>query len=265
MPARFHADDLGLHASVDRAIFRAFEAGALAGASILTTGPTFRQAAAQARSLELPLSLHLAIVDTEPLSRPSEVPSLLGQDGRFPSAYPEVVRRALLGRLRRTELKREIRRQLGAFADAGLIGPGGLVTDGHQHLHLLPSVFAVLLEQADDFALAGFRVPVRSPAERRQRGRRSLMFAVAEKLGRRHARVAAARGIAAVPCWGIVFAGRLTLRRARAVLDSLPPTADGQIICHPGDDDRALAAERDWGYAWETELATVLQLGRASR
>jgi hypothetical protein len=62
-----------------------------------------------------------------------------------------------------------------------------------------------------------------------------------------------------------VFAGRLTLRRARAVLDSLPPTADGQIICHPGDDDRALAAERDWGYAWETELATVLQLGRASR
>ena len=265
MAAHFHADDLGLHSAVDRAVFRAFEAGALGGASILATGPTFRQAAAQARSLELTLSLHLAIVDTEPLSRPSEVPSLLGPDGRFPAMYPAVVRRGLLGQLRRTELRREIRLQLEAFADAGLIGPAGLVVDGHQHLHLLPSVFAVLLEQAEAFGLAGFRLPVRSPAERRRRGPRSLVFAVAEMLGRRQAQIASTRGVAAVPCWGVLFAGHLTSGRARAVLDSLPPTADGEIICHPGDDDRALAAERSWGYAWETELATVLELGRAER
>jgi predicted glycoside hydrolase/deacetylase ChbG (UPF0249 family) len=44
MAAHFHADDLGLHSAVDRAIFRAFEAGALGGASILATGRTFRQA-----------------------------------------------------------------------------------------------------------------------------------------------------------------------------------------------------------------------------
>src|SRR5205814_2445745 len=78
MPVRLHADDLGLHPAVDRAIFRAFEAGALAGASILATGPTFRAAAATARSLGLPLSLHLAIVDTAPLSPPREIPSLVG-------------------------------------------------------------------------------------------------------------------------------------------------------------------------------------------
>ena len=63
MTVRPHADDLGLHPAVDRAIFRAFEAGAITGASILATGATFREAAREARALGLPTSLHLAVVD----------------------------------------------------------------------------------------------------------------------------------------------------------------------------------------------------------
>src|SRR6266511_2410050 len=166
MPVRLHADDLGHHPAEDRAIFRAFERGALAGASILATGPTFREAAASARSLGLPLSLHLAIVDTAPLSAPREITSLVGPDGRFPPHYSRVALRGLLGRLRRRELRLEVGRQAQAFAEAGLIGPDGLSVDGHQHLHLLPSVFAVVLEQAARFRLTAFRRPLRSPAER---------------------------------------------------------------------------------------------------
>ena len=267
MPIRLHADDLGLHPAVDRAIFRAFEAGAVGGASILATGPTFHEAARQARSLGLPTSLHLAVVDTGPLSPPAEIPSLVGRDGRFPGRFGEVVRRALLverpGGLRQRELHREVGRQLQAFADAGLIGRGGLLVDGHQHLHLLPPVFAALLQRGEGFGLAAFRLPRRSPAERRQFGRRSLGFAVAEILGRRAARAAARQGIFAVPCWGVLYAGHLTVERATSVLDSLPPRADGQLICHPGDDDRALGALHPWRYAWETELATVLALAGA--
>ena len=73
MSVYLHADDLGLHPSVDRAIFRAFEAGAIQGASVLVTGETFDDAAQEARRVGLPLSLHLAIVDTAPLSDPSGV------------------------------------------------------------------------------------------------------------------------------------------------------------------------------------------------
>ena len=260
MSVRPHADDLGLHPSVDRAIFRAFEAGAIAGASILVTGPTFRQAARQARALGLPLGLHLAIVDTAPLSPPGEVPSLVGPDGRFPPYLGSVVRRSLLGGLRPDELRREVSRQLAAFAEADLIGPEGLLLDGHQHLHLLPPVFDAVLGLAADFRLSAFRLPLRSPHERRQRTLRAVGFTLAERAGRRAQAAAARHGIAAVPCWGVVYAGHLTLEAARRVLRSLPPHSDGQLICHPGDDDRALAAERPWGYAWETELATVLAL-----
>ncbi len=263
MPVRLHADDLGLHQAVDRAIFQAFESGALAGASILATGPTFRDAARQARSVGLPTSLHLAVVDTPPLSPPSEIPSLVGRDGRFPAQFGGVVRRELLGRLRAADLRLEVGRQIQAFADAGLIGRDGLVVDGHQHLHLLPSVFAALLAHAARFRLTAFRLPLRSPVERREISPRSLSFAAAELLARRASRLAARRRIAAIPCWGVLYAGHLTVKRATAVLGSLPPNAHGQLICHPGDDDRALAALHPWDYAWEDEFATALKLAAA--
>jgi hypothetical protein len=59
----------------------------------------------------------------------------------------------------------------------------------------------------------------------------------------------------------VTFAGHLTTLAARQVLASLPASAEGQLICHPGEDDRALSAHRSWGYAWQAELATVLALG----
>ena len=260
MTVTVHADDLGLHPAVDRAVFRAFEAGAIGGASILATGETFRAAAAQARSLDLPLSLHLSVVDTGALSRPAEIPSLVGQDGRFLPTFTAVAKRALLGQLRPDELRLEIRRQLQAFADAGLIGNDGLNVDGHQHLHLLPAVFSALIDCGREFKLASFRLPKLSSAERTEWSGRTAGFMVAELLGHRARSRATSAGVRPVSCWGVLYAGRLTEERARAVLTSLPSEADGELICHPGDDDRALQASHHWNYAWETELRTILSL-----
>jgi predicted glycoside hydrolase/deacetylase ChbG (UPF0249 family) len=257
---RVHADDLGLHPSIDRAIFRGFEAGGIAEASILATGPTFRTAARQARAVGLPLALHLAIVDTAPISPPSEVLSLVDARGRFPDYFSAVLRRYLGHRLPRSELWLEVRRQLEAFADAGLVGEDGMQVDGHQHLHLLPPVVDCLLDQAVALRITSFRQPVRSPRERREVSGRAFGFSVLEHLGRRAAAAARGRGVRPVPCWGGLYAGRLTLSLAREVLASLPPDADGQLICHPGDDNRSLAAFRAWGYDWEAELATSLGL-----
>src|SRR3954447_15797244 len=189
MSVRLHADDLGLHPSVDRAIFRAFEAGAIGGASILATGSTFREAARQARPLRLPTSLHLAVVDEIPISQPAEIQSLVGRDGRFPPTFGSVVGRYLLGQIRRADLRLEIGRQIETFADAGLIGTDGLMVDGHQHLHLLPVVLATVLEAGNPFRLSAVRRPLRSPAERRDLSLRSLGFATAELLGLRLAAV----------------------------------------------------------------------------
>jgi len=120
--------------------------------------------------------------------------------------------------------------------------------------------FSALLDEGQRFHCLRSDCRAARPTSGVSPGPRSLGFAVAEWLGRRAARAAARRGIAATPCWGVLYAGHLTVDRARGVRNSLPPHAHGQIICHPGDDDRALSAQHPWAYAWETELATVLTL-----
>jgi predicted glycoside hydrolase/deacetylase ChbG (UPF0249 family) len=151
-----------------------------------------------------------------------------------------------------------------AFADAGLIGAAGLLLDGHQHLHLLPVILRTVVRLGPAYALRAIRLPTRSPHEQRQWGTRSLGFAVAEALGKRARAAVEQRGIRLIPCWGVVYAGHLTLAAARAVLASLPGSAEGQLLCHPGDDDGALQSQYRWGYAWQAELDTVLALAAAS-
>jgi predicted glycoside hydrolase/deacetylase ChbG (UPF0249 family) len=256
---RAHADDLGLHASVDRAIFAAYERGALSGASILVTGPTFGVAAAEARRLGMPVWLHFALVDADPISPAGEIQSLLDGTGRFPCSFSTVLVRALSGRLRSNEVRLEVVRQIERFGDAGL-AEEGVRLDGHQHLHVLPVVMDTLLDLKDALRIRAVRSPKLSPTERSWRSARAILFQGVELLARRSSKRLRQRGVEAVPCWGTVFAGHLTLGRARAVLQSLPDGASGQLICHPADDNRALAAVYPWKYDWEGDFATILSL-----
>jgi hypothetical protein len=88
--------------------------------------------------------------------------------------------------------------------------------------------------------------------------------AFVDHLARRTLHPLRGHGVEIVPCWGTVFAGRLTLERARAILASLPAHASGQLICHPGDDNGALGAVYPWGYDWEGDLPTILSLSSQS-
>ena len=210
MTVQFHADDLGLHPAVDRAIFRAFEAGAMPAPRSWSPGRRFRGRPDRPGRLACRQACISPVVDTAPLSPTAEIPSLVGPDGRFPPFFGAVVRRALLGErlggLRRSDLRLEIGRQLQAFADAGLSGERGLQVDGHQHLHLLRPSSTLCYTRVPGFR---WRPPAAAPLapQRRQGGARSLGFVVAELLGRRAARLAARQGIAAVPCWGVLYAG----------------------------------------------------------
>ncbi|MFN0071206.1 MAG: carbohydrate deacetylase [Chloroflexota bacterium] len=258
---RPHADDLGLHPAVDRAIFQAYEHGALAGASILVGGKTFRSAAAEARQLGMPTWLHLALVDSEPVSAPGEIPSLVGRDGRFPQTFPLVVARGLVGSVAARDLDLEISRQIQRFGEAGLAIDGAIRLDGHQHLHVLPAVTTSILKFAGSSRISHVRQPMRSPAERNPRSLRVTLFGLVDLLSAHAAHRLRLRNVQMIPCWGSVYAGHLTLPRARALLRSLPPHASGQLICHPGTDNPALRASYPWAYDWEGDLATILALG----
>jgi chitin disaccharide deacetylase len=159
------------------------------------------------------------------------------------------------------EVRLETMRQIERFGEAGLAERHGVRIDGHQHLHVLPVIIDALLDGKQALQIRAMRTPVLSPAERSWRSARAALFQGVELLARRSTNRLAQSGIESVPCWGTVFAGHLTLERARAVLRSLPDGASGQLICHPGDDNRALRAAYPWKYDWEGDLSTILALG----
>ena len=199
---RPHANNLGLHVAIDRAIFHAYEQGAIAGASILVGGPTFREAAAEAVRLQMPTWLHLALVDARPVSPPGEIRSLVGTDGRFPPSLAAVLARALSGQLNPDQVRLEVRRQMERLADFGLADSRGMRIDGHQHLHLLPVVKNALFDLTAEWHVRAIRQPRLSKPERDRASLRSWLFRVVEILGDRVGRGARARGIEVVPCWG---------------------------------------------------------------
>lgn len=132
-----NADDLGMHASYDEAIFAAHEQGIVTSASLAATGGSFAAAAERARrTWSLGIGVHLVLHDERPVSDPRQVPSLVGADGRFRPLH-EQLRRLLLGRLAKEEIALEWNAQIAKVRAEG-VQPDHI--DGHCHLHALPTI-----------------------------------------------------------------------------------------------------------------------------
>lgn len=80
-----NADDFGLHPAVNRGIIAGHVNGCISSTSIMPGGGAFEDAAALAAAHpRLGVGVHLTLVGEKPVLDPSEVPSLVDGDGRFP-------------------------------------------------------------------------------------------------------------------------------------------------------------------------------------
>lgn len=132
-----NADDFGASEETVAATIECFEQGALTSATIMATMPAAEEALAYARERpDLSFGVHLTFVgdgEERPAAAPGDVPALVDEAGRFPSAAPVRVR-ALLRRLPVEQIEREIAAQISAVESRGVE-----VThvDSHRHLHKL--------------------------------------------------------------------------------------------------------------------------------
>ena len=151
------ADDFGLDVAVNEAVERACRAGVLTTASLMVGAPATDDAVARARRLpELRVGLHVTLVDGRPSSSPRTVPDLVGPDGEFSAAlFRQGVRFFFLPRVRR-QLAAEIRAQFDAFRATGL--PLDHV-NAHKHMHLHPTVLALILSVGRGYGLRAVRLP----------------------------------------------------------------------------------------------------------
>jgi predicted glycoside hydrolase/deacetylase ChbG (UPF0249 family) len=246
------ADDAGLHAGLTLGALEAHERGIVTAVSVVANGRDLDHALERLRERPgLDAGVHLTLVGERPLSPPATVPSLLGRDGAFLPHVRGFARRYLLGGIATAEVEAELRRQIERLLAGGLT----LVhANSHQHLHVLPRVFDVVLRLAAEYRIPFVRIP-REPAHRFSK--RSLEIAVLNRVGRgARRRLQEQRGLrTADRTVGVMDAGRLTCERLADALAGVEGISE--LVCHPGLGDADLAAAYPWGYGWERETAAL--------
>jgi len=222
------ADDFGVAIPVNEAVERAHREGILTAASLMVAGGAADDAVARARRLpRLGVGLHLVLVEGRPVLPPSEVPDLVGRDGRFRIdmarlGFAIAVRPAV-----RRQLRREIEAQFAAFAATGLAFDH---VNAHKHFHVHPIVAGMVLAAAQRYGVRALRAPV-EPGRPRGTGWLALPFA--QSLRRRARR----RGMAAPDqVYGLAASGHMDLDRICAAAVALPEGLS-ELYLHPATCD----------------------------
>ena len=234
------ADDYGIAPGVSTAIRDLVVRGHLNAASAMMPAPSCSRSEARALNMlnatapRVAIGLHVTL--TAPF-RPLSMDYAPLRDGAF-LPLAETLRLALLRRLRRDPLRREVEAQLHAFID--LFGRPPDFVDGHQHVQLFPQIRdAVLLATRELAPSAWLRQCGRSlPLARRFADRKGLLLDLLSRGFRRRARQLGLRtnpGFAGTYDYGAPADFPALFPR---FLEGLPD--GGVVMCHPGFVDAEL-------------------------
>ena len=250
------ADDFGFSETVNEAVERGFRDGVLRCASLMVGAPAAADAIARAQRLPgLRVGLHVTVVQGRALLAPSEIPHLVDPDGRFPDSLLHAALRWFFHRECRRELAREIAAQFAAFRATGLTLDH---VDGHNHMHLHPSVLSEILHNLPPGSTA-VRLP-REPVARA--GLPGVLLAPWLALMAWRLR----RAGVAHNDWllGVRDSGRIDEACLLRFLDRLPDGAV-EIHLHPAVSRNAEVAAAMPGYFNEAEFAALLSPAVAAR
>ena len=151
------AHDFGLDVAVNEAVERAYREGILTTTSLMVGAPAAADAVARARRTPgLRVGLHCTLVDGRSVLPPDAIPDLVTPDGEFRAGqFGPGVRFFFLPRVRR-QLAAEVRAQFDAFRATGLELDH---VNAHKHMHVHPTVLALILDVGRDYGLRGVRLP----------------------------------------------------------------------------------------------------------
>ena len=222
------ADDVGLHRGMTEGAIRAHRQGIVTACSVVANGVAFDDAVARLRDVpSLEVGVHLTLVEER---------SLTGM--RFPKSYIGFVR----GRKDFAAIERELRAQIERVLASGL-----RVThaNAHQHVHMLPSIFALVTRLVDEYGI-GY---VRRIRDRGGRGGVMRLAAIAalNVVARSSTEAALHSNDYSI---GVMEAGHLTADRILTLLRSVDGVTE--LVTHPGV---AVDAYQHWRYSWDEETS----------
>jgi hopanoid biosynthesis associated protein HpnK len=250
------ADDFGLAREVNAAVEIAHRDVVLTAASLMVGEAAAANAIELARRLpSLRVGLHVALVDARPVLPASEIPRLVGADGRLRGDMAGLAAALAASPAARRQMRAEIEAQFSAFAATGL--PLDHV-NAHAHYHLNPIVGAMLLDVGRRFGMRGLRVPREPsrPLAQIEPGGRALAPAVEPLLAAWLASHARRRRLT-IPdhVFGLRWSGAMHTDRLAGILRRLPPGLV-EIYLHPATGGGFEGAAP--GYRYADELAALV-------
>ncbi|HUR79636.1 MAG TPA: ChbG/HpnK family deacetylase, partial [Thermoanaerobaculia bacterium] len=221
------ADDVGLDRGMTEGAIRAHQQGIVTACSVVANGNAFDDAVARLRDVpSLEVGVHLTLVEER---------SLTGL--RMPRKYTTFAPLYLARIISIRDIERELRAQIVRVLETGL-----RVThlNGHQHLHVLPRIFAVVARLAREYSIPYVRIVDDRGGSARAASMRILSF-----LGRRaRASFTNDRTI------GVSIAGHL--EDVTPLLDHVEGVTE--LVTHPGV---SVSGYASWRYAWDAETRAL--------
>lgn len=157
----FCADDYGLSREGDRHIENCITDGVLNKVSVLPNGilTDFKQRLSEKG---ICLAMHINLVEGAPLSNPKELDLLVSDDGYFKYSFVGLFFLSFSTKRKKLEkqLHQEIRAQV-TFWKKQMGENTPVFLDSHQHTHMIPLIFRVLLRviEEENLKVASLRIP----------------------------------------------------------------------------------------------------------
>lgn len=151
-----NADDFGRSHSINEAVIRAHREGILTTASLMANEPAFEEAVKLAKeNPRLGVGLHLTLLCGHSALAPERIQGLVNGQREFTDNPAGAGFRYFFRRELREQLRSEIHAQFQKFRKTGL--PLDHV-NGHLHLHLHPTVFGILMQDATELGIERLRL-----------------------------------------------------------------------------------------------------------
>jgi chitin disaccharide deacetylase len=227
------ADDFGAATSVNEAIELGHRSGILNTASLMVSGRAVEDAVFRAKRMPaLRVGLHVTVTDAPAMLDPTLVPLLANESGQLSKALLRSGLSFAVSRCVREQLAAEIRAQFEAFHATGLVLDH---VNGHNHMHVHPTVLGLILDIGREYGMRAVRVPYEPflPSWRSahadllaRAGFGIFLFPMVQHMRARLRR----RGITFNDfLFGITDTGRMTSER---VLEMIPQLPDGLSEMH---------------------------------
>jgi predicted glycoside hydrolase/deacetylase ChbG (UPF0249 family) len=244
-----NADDYGYYPCISKGILEAASSGALTATGILANSPDLKTQLEWLDSVEgLDVGVHLNLTFRQPLTA-AMAEKLVHWNGCFPGAY-SMSWMILTGKISIHEVRVEWRAQIEACQPKNL-----LFLNSHEHIHMLPVLFPLMLELAQEYNIPYIRLTQSewlASFGASALVRNTLMQAM-QAINQPRLKVKTPLFL------GLSRSGKLDYDYLETIFSKLKPGQSYELMCHPGCfDPSEISDSRLRSYHdWEGELALL--------